>query len=312
MRQCKAVVEAKVHGLWKYGAAYAPYASEDCAAADKACRGLMLKCLQPSMFVTREAVHMPECLGGAGLTPVQEDQDRLVITGLIASLNSNDKGVRCSTTHILGLVRRLQQPTDEGTTLFAWAGFGVGRAVALLEKYGLQLKHHTDQELEPVQVVGNGETTIEEDVYIYTDGSAKSVTPPGGAKEDLLTGDQMTSDAASWGVHMQNRDGGALLTVGGRCSGRQTNQCGEVLAVKEGLQRTRKCRHRTVVADSTYALLKATVKSPDCDGSPEDVLSESTNMPEAVKQAVKDAKGTGGTLRFVHRWDMLTAKTLPV
>jgi len=71
------------------------------------------------------------------------------------------------------------------------------------------------------------------------------------------------------------------------------------------LQRTRKCRHRTVVADSTYALLKATVKSPD--GSlPEDVLPESTNMPEvrallgAVKQAVKDAKGTGGTLRFVH------------
>jgi hypothetical protein len=41
--------------------------------------------------------------------------------------------------------------------------------VALLEKYGLQLKHHTDQEPEPEQVMDNGEATIEEDVYIYTE-----------------------------------------------------------------------------------------------------------------------------------------------
>ena len=80
----------------------------------------------------------------------------------------------------------------------------------------------------------------------------------------------------SRGVHITDEQGreltdtnGHRLQLYGRCTGRQTSQCGELTALTLALQITQRCRRRYIVGDNLYALAEAAVAGRA--GAPEEV-----------------------------------------
>ena len=305
LRQASSVAIQITQSAYKYPAAYDVYTDTDMDNMDKINRAVVKGAVGPEAFLPDAAVHLPESMGGLGVETTHDLHSRLLVTSAAADLDSKDRVLRSTTRHVWEL---LEEQCRQNLGGQQHAAYGLGQAMHLMEVYGLEmLKIGEEQEpltYEPIEDPGGI-------VLIYTDGATADLAGPG---NDERTGEQWMRDKrAGWGVHITDEQGreltdtnGHRLQLYGRCTGRQTSQCGELTALTLALQITQRCRRRYIVGDNLYALAEAAVAGRA--GAPEEVEATRSNCPEVralhaeVHSARQGLREHGGFLLWVHAY----------